>query len=107
MTEMAKQSPPHTSIGRSSMDMPWEEIMEVEKEAYPPEQQASLEKLQSRYAVFPDGFLLAYRDGRLAGFATCQIVNYRPSLLGRNWNEWTDDGCIRKSHDQTGNALFG
>jgi GNAT superfamily N-acetyltransferase len=87
--------------------MPWDEIMKIERESWPQEMRATREQLQSRLEVFPEGFFLAYRDGELVGFATCQIVAYNDKLLGQSWARWTDNGEIRKSHDPDGNALFG
>ncbi len=89
------------------MRMPWNKIMEIERESWPQEMRATREQLQSRFEVFPEGFFLAYRDDGLAGFATCQIVTYNDKLLGQSWAHWTDNGGIRKSHDPDGNALFG
>ena len=104
---MIQQALSKRSEGRLPVNMPWNEIMEVERESYPEDMQASLEQLKSRYEVFPEGFFLAHRDGNLAGFATCQLVIYKRGLLGQSWDEWTDNGWIKRSHNPTGDALFG
>ncbi|MBI4036595.1 GNAT family N-acetyltransferase [Candidatus Daviesbacteria bacterium] len=84
-----------------------EEVVKVEKEAWPEEIQAPLEKFQARAEVFPQGFLLiSLPDLGLVGVSTAEIINYDPLHPPISWEETTDNGWIRSTHNPEGNALY-
>lgn len=82
-----------------------DDVVAVEKSAWPPELQASREKFASRLRVFPDGFFVVRVDGKVKGVTTSLITTYDPSVT-RTWDEITDNGMIEKTHDPSGNALY-
>ncbi|EKD64637.1 MAG: hypothetical protein ACD_50C00333G0008 [uncultured bacterium] len=91
-------------INSKELDEFFDDIVRVEKESWPPELQASKEKFVSRLQTFGKGFFVARVDGRIKGITTSQIVSY-PSE-GKTWNEITDNGFIKKTHNPSGNALY-
>ena len=82
----------------------FDEIVKAEKESWPPELQASKAKFVSRLQTFEKGFFVARVDGTIKGITTSQIVDY-PSEA-KTWNEITDNGFIKKTHNPSGNALY-
>lgn len=82
-----------------------DEVMDVERSAWPPELQATKEKFASRLHVFPEGFFVAKVDGKISGVTTSQITTYDPSVT-KTWDEITDNGMIAKTHSPEGNALY-
>lgn len=83
-----------------------DEVMRVEREAWPEEWQATRDKFESRLAIFPDGFFVAFKGRRMVGVSTSEIVNYDPENLPKTWDEITDNGRIKETHDKFGNALY-
>jgi len=83
-----------------------DEVMRVEKETWPEEIQASREKFESRMKIFPEGFFGVYEDGKLVGVSTSEIVKYDPKKNNFTWEEITDNGWIKNTHDPSGNALY-
>lgn len=82
-----------------------DEVMEVERSAWPPELQASRKKFASRLNIFPEGFFVARINGKIGGVTTSQITTYDPSA-SKTWDEITDNGMITKTHVPGGNALY-
>jgi GNAT superfamily N-acetyltransferase len=82
------------------------EVMRVEREAWPEEIQATREKFESRLNLFPEGFFLAFVDGRLGGVSTSEIISLDSAESLASWEEVTDNGFIKKTHDGKGNALY-
>ena len=83
-----------------------DEVMRVEKEAWPEEWQATRDKFESRLQVFPEGFFVAYKDGPMGGVSTSEVVNYDLEHLPQTWDEITDNGLIKKTHSPSGDALY-
>ncbi|MDO8621488.1 MAG: GNAT family N-acetyltransferase [Candidatus Levybacteria bacterium] len=81
------------------------EVIDVEKSAWRPELQASKKKFVSRLEIFPQGFIVAKVEGRIKGVTTSQITTYDP-LEKKTWNEITDNGMIKRTHNPAGNALY-
>lgn len=81
------------------------DVIKVEKSAWPPELQASREKLESRMAIFPQGFIVAKIDNKIKGVTTSQITNYDLST-DKTWNEITDNGTINKTHNPNADSLY-
>ena len=84
-----------------------EAMLLVERKAWPENLRASREMYQSRLATFPQGTLVAEVDGKIEGIVVVEIVNFRSISHVRSWNEATDYGYIRKSHNPQGNTLYG
>lgn len=81
------------------------QIEAVEKSAWPDELEAPRDKFQARIDVFSEGFIIAEVNSVVKGMSTAQLTNYDPN--GKlSWNELTDNGYIRKSHNPEGNALY-
>jgi len=83
-----------------------DKVAELEKEIWPEGTRASKEKFQSRFEVFPQGFFVAYKDGKLIGASTSEIINYDSENPPTSWEEITDNGWIKRTHDENGNALY-
>ena len=84
-----------------------EAILLVEKKAWPENLRASREMYESRLGTFPQGTLVAEGEGKIEGVVVVEIVNFRSVSDVCSWNEATDYGYIRKSHDPQGNTLYG
>lgn len=82
-----------------------DEVMDVEKSAWPPELQASREKFESRAEVFPQGFIMVEVDGKIKGFTTSEITTYDLSK-DKTWNEITDNGMLKQTHNPLGDSLY-
>lgn len=83
-----------------------DEVMRVEAEAWPEEIRAPREKFVSRMETFPEGFILCYVDGKLAGVSTTEIIDFDPDNPPTSWEETTDNGFIKETHISDGNALY-
>lgn len=81
------------------------DVVEVEKSAWPPELQASREKLESRMSIFPQGFIVAKIDNKIKGVTTSQVTNYDLSS-NKTWNEITDNGTISRTHNSNRGSLY-
>jgi len=84
-----------------------EAILSVEEKAWPENLRASREMYRSRLETFSQGTLVAEVGGKVEGVVVVEIVNFRSVSDVRSWNEATDNGYIRKSHDPQGNTLYG
>lgn len=93
-------------IDRSQYPSLLDELMRVERETWPEEWQATRDKFESRLEVYPEGFFAAFANGKMAGISTSEIVDYDPESLPETWDEITDNGYIRKTHNQHRNALY-
>lgn len=82
-----------------------DEVMEVERSAWPPELQASKEKFESRAEVFPQGFIVVKVDGKIKGATTSEITTYDLSK-DKTWNEITDNGTLKKTHNSSKDSLY-
>lgn len=81
-------------------------ILEVEKDVWPFEMQASLCDLKKKLELFPHGFFVVYFKGKIVGFTNSQIVNFDYDKPPISWEEATDNGSIINSHKPYGNALY-
>jgi ribosomal protein S18 acetylase RimI-like enzyme len=82
-----------------------DQVEKVERSAWPDELEAPREKFLSRLEIFPEGFIIAKVDGIVRGMSTSEIVDYDPEKKS-NWNELTDNGFIKTTHDPLGNSLY-
>lgn len=86
-----------------------DDVARLEKEVWPAtvSLQAPREKFEARATIFPQGFLLISTPNQgLVGVSTAEIINYDPDHPPISWEEITDDGWIRQTHDPTKNALY-
>ncbi|OGH15034.1 MAG: hypothetical protein A3H50_01125 [Candidatus Levybacteria bacterium RIFCSPLOWO2_02_FULL_37_10] len=93
------------NISPANKDDFLEQVMKVERSAWPPELQASKSKFESRFNIFPQGFFVVRLDGKIKGVTTSQITAYDESST-HTWDEITDNGMIEKTHSPQGNALY-
>jgi len=83
------------------------EILRIEKEAWPKGLRATKEMFHSRLKTFPEGFLCAVMDGEIQGFVVTEILDYDMRGSRLSWQEATDNGYIRKTHNPNGDTLYG
>jgi len=84
-----------------------DDLLKLEKVAWSEEAQADMDTYKARLEVFPEGIFIGERDGNIEGAAVTQIIN--SECLGTNftWESITDNGKIIKTHNPTGDALYG
>ena len=84
------------------------EILIVEDEAWPEGLQATEEMFRARIETFPEGVIVAENTDRIVGVVVGEIVKYdinAPRIP--SWGEITDNGYIRRSHDPSGDTIYG
>lgn len=84
-----------------------QKILVVEKEAWGEKKAASQEMFESRIKTFPEGTLAAEINDRIIGVIATERVNYDFEENSYTWNEITDNGFIRKSHNPNGDTIYG
>ena len=95
------------NISSTMVETVIDEVMRVEKEAWPEEVQATRDKFESRLNIFPKGFLLAEVQGfGIMGVSTSEIINFDSDKPPPSWEEITDNGYIRSTHKKDGDALY-
>ena len=82
-----------------------DQVIEVEQKAWPPELQAPREKFAARFNLFPEGFFVAKKDGKIVGVSTAEITTYN-GAVDKTWDEITDNGMIEGTHDPKGEGLY-
>lgn len=88
----------------------WEDlpgILEVENKAWPEKLRANRQVYESRLKTFPEGVLVATIEGKIEGVVVTQKVSSEVADQGRSWNEITDGGRIKKTHNPRGDTLYG
>lgn len=93
------------SISDGNKEQFLNEVVEVEKNSWPPELQAPREKFASRLNLFPEGFFVVRIDEKIKGVSTSQITTYDSSSL-KTWDEITDNGTIKQTHIPSGDSLY-
>jgi len=83
------------------------EILRIESEAWPRELCATREMFRSRIETFQEGFLCAMVNGEMQGFVVTEILDYDTQKSSLSWQEATDHGYIRKTHNPSGDTLYG
>lgn len=81
-------------------------IVDLENAIWPEGTRAPREKFEKRLAIFPEGFFLAFKEEKLIGASTAQIISYTKGEPIRSWEYITDNGFIEKTHNPQGNALY-
>lgn len=83
------------------------QILGVEKAAWGEGRAATREMFESRIKTFPEGTLVALINKKVVGVVATEIINYNPNEVGLRWYEITDNGFITKTHNPTGDTLYG
>jgi ribosomal protein S18 acetylase RimI-like enzyme len=103
-----KDNKPKKGVIRSYRENDFEQLIEIQKESFPPPFPSELwwneEQLYNHITYFPQGAICAEVDGRLVG----SITGLRVRLNGsdeHSWEEVTDNGYIT-NHDPNGNTLY-
>lgn len=91
---------------RNAQETDLNQIIELEKSIWPEGIRASKEKFASRIKIFPEGFFLAYKNGQLVGVSTSEIISYQLGEIIDSWENITDNGFIKKTHQPGGNSLY-
>lgn len=103
------QSQPVKAVIRNYNETDFEELIRVQREAFPPPFPEELlwnhEQLRNHITLFPEGALCVEVNGRVAGSITGLIVNLRNDDQEHSWAEITDNGYIQ-NHDPRGNTLY-
>jgi len=82
-------------------------ILRIEREAWPQGLRATKEMFSSRLKTFPEGFLCAVMDEEMQGFVVTEILDYDIQSSSLSWQEATDNGYIRNTHNPNGDTLYG
>jgi ribosomal protein S18 acetylase RimI-like enzyme len=85
-----------------------DEIIEVEKKAWPEGGAATREQFEKRIKIFNEGVIIAKISGKVVGVVAGELI--QSSYLNKesiSWSSITDNGYIENSHDPKGDALFG
>ena len=84
-------------------------ILTVEAEVWPRNLRAKREQFISRINLFPEGTLVAedVLEKNIVGVVATEILNYDLDDPIPTWNEVTDNGFIKKTHNPNGNTLYG
>lgn len=100
---------PIKAIIRSYTKDDFEQLITVQKEAFPPPFPEELlwntEQLNNHITLFPEGALCVEIEGRIAGSITGLIVQLAKGDEDHSWADITDNGYIR-NHDPEGNTLY-
>lgn len=87
----------------------YEALLTVQREAFPPPFPEELwwkrEQIAAHAATYPDGAMVAICDGEIAGSSTSLLVTFTGEP--HTWEEVSDNGYIRGSHDPEGDSLYG
>ncbi|TSB44990.1 GNAT family N-acetyltransferase [Alkalicoccobacillus porphyridii] len=87
----------------------YDALLTIQKEAFPPPFPSDLwwtkEQIQSHVETFPQGGLIAEVHGTPAGSATSLLIEFDGS--SHTWDEVSDSGFIRGSHQPDGDSLYG
>lgn len=83
-----------------------DDIVSLENRIWPEEIRAPREKFESRLKIFSDGFFVAFKDREMVGASTAEVINYDPKNPPHSWEDITDNGWIKKTHNPDGNALY-
>lgn len=87
----------------------FEGLIELQRESFPPPFPPELwwkkEQIAAHLETFPLGAMVAESDGSMAGSATALIIKYDGKP--HTWEEASDNGYIRGSHQPKGDSLYG
>ncbi|MCK4419977.1 hypothetical protein KAV79_09230 [Candidatus Aerophobetes bacterium] len=84
-----------------------EGMLLVEEEAWPKGLRASREMFECRLKTFPQGTFVAEAGGKIEGVVVTEILNSDLINHIRTWDETTDNGYIRNTHNPEGDTIYG
>lgn len=79
----------------------------ISKEIYPDSPAWSDAQLASHLAVFPEGQLVAEKDGKVVGMAASLIVLWDDYSFDTSWREFTANGFFTNHDPEQGRTLYG
>lgn len=82
-------------------------ILSVEEEAWPKGLRASREMFECRLKTFLQGTFVAEAGGKIEGVVVTEILNSDLINHIRTWDETTDNGYIRNTHNPEGDTIYG
>ncbi|PYI53472.1 GNAT family N-acetyltransferase [Paenibacillus flagellatus] len=87
----------------------YEALLDVQRESFPPPFPEELwwkrEQIAAHVATYPEGAMVAVCDGEIVGSATSLLVTHTGKP--HTWEDVSDRGYIRGSHDPNGDSLYG
>ncbi|NHJ47820.1 MAG: hypothetical protein FK733_08535 [Asgard group archaeon] len=83
------------------------EIIRVEKEAWPEGTEASEAMFRSRIETYPDGVFVALHKRKIIGVVAFMLIDYDVDNPIPTWNEATDNGMIKGTHNPDAETIFG
>jgi len=83
------------------------QILDVEKVTWGEKNAASKQMFESRIKTYPKGILVAEIDDKIVGVVATERINYDFNNKSCTWNEITDNGFIKNSHNPQGNIIYG
>jgi ribosomal protein S18 acetylase RimI-like enzyme len=87
----------------------YEALLLVQRESFPAPFPEELwwkrEQIAAHVSVYPEGAMAAFCDGEIAGSATSLLVKFTGKP--HTWEEVSDNGYIRASHEPDGDSLYG
>jgi len=88
-----------------------DELVKVDKDAFPPNWPDDLvlkeDQFKSCLETFPEGFFVASLNSRIVGYIAVTIIQLDLEQETPNWYQLTDNGYIKKSHNNSGNTVTG
>lgn len=84
-----------------------DQVLALERKTWSEGLRATREMLEIRIRMFPLGNLCAVVAGEVVGVVATQIICASRWPGDFSWNEITDGGWIRSTHDSTGDTLYG
>lgn len=82
-------------------------IHAISKQIYPESPAWSDAQLASHLAVFPEGQMVAAKDGEVVGMASSLIVLWDDYSFETSWREFTANGFFTNHDRQNGRTLYG
>lgn len=83
------------------------DLMKIDQEIWP-DFPATEEMFRSRIETFPEGQFVAVIKDQIVGSIFSQIVNYSTwQDKDFSWEEITDSGSINRTHDSSGDSIYG
>lgn len=82
-------------------------LLAIDEEIWP-QFRATPEMFQSRVETFPEGQFVAMLNGQVVGSVFTQLIDYKDwGDKTFTWNNVTDFGTIRRTHNPKGDSIYG
>jgi GNAT superfamily N-acetyltransferase len=83
------------------------QLLEIDREIWP-ESLATEEMFRSRLETFPEGQIVAVKNDQAIGSFFTELINFEDwAKKDFSWNEVTDEGSIRRTHNPKGDSMYG